>query len=157
MVFAEGLLHHWGSTPAYLACALRQVSLQSMKCDLWNATIPVARRWLRNLGEKVNHIPGIDARDSHGRTRMEIEGGKSILRMYRFLRRQPGLENVRLEFLAPECGVRETARIERSSRKSRVARAGLSGGHGTGFGCTLPLCRKDATGGSGLTAVLQQL
>lgn len=77
----------------------------------WDVNTPVASRWLRNLGENANHIPGIDARDSEGRTRMEIEGRKAILRMYRFLRRQPGLENLRFEFLAPECGVRETARI----------------------------------------------
>jgi len=31
--------------------------------------------------------------------------------MYRFLRRQPGLEGLRFDYLAPECGVRETATI----------------------------------------------
>ena len=75
----------------------------------WNVNTPVASSWLRQRG--ANHIPGIDARDSQGRTQMEIEGRKSILRMYRFLRRQPGLENLRFEFLAPQCGVRETVRV----------------------------------------------
>jgi len=35
-----------------------------------------------------------------------------MLRLFRFLRRQPGLERLRFDYLAPECGVRETATIE---------------------------------------------
>ena len=77
----------------------------------WNVNAPKASRWLRQRGENVNHIPGIDGRDSWGRTQLEIAGRRSILRMYRFLRQQPGLENLYIEFLAPQCGVRETVRI----------------------------------------------
>ncbi|MFU8781209.1 MAG: FAD-dependent oxidoreductase [Kiritimatiellia bacterium] len=77
----------------------------------WDVHTPVVQRWLRAHGENVNHIPGIDGRDSWGRTQMELAGRKSILRMYRFLRRQPGLENLQIAFLAPQCGVRETVRV----------------------------------------------
>jgi hypothetical protein len=77
----------------------------------WDANAPVASRWLLLHGENANHIAGIDGRDSWGRTQMEIEGRKSILRMYRFLRQQPGLQHLQIEFLAPQCGVRETVRI----------------------------------------------
>ena len=78
----------------------------------WDTKSPSAGRWLRAHGENANHIAGIDGRDSRGRTQMELAGRQSILRMYRFLRQQPGLENLRIEFLAPQCGVRETVRIE---------------------------------------------
>lgn len=43
---------------------------------------------------------------------MEIEGRRSVLRAYRFLRKQPGLEQLRLDIGAWECGVRETVRIQ---------------------------------------------
>ncbi len=78
----------------------------------WDVNAPAASRWLRQHGENANHIPGIDGRDSRGRTQMELAGRKAILRMYRFLRQQPGLENLKIEFLAPQCGVRETVRID---------------------------------------------
>lgn len=77
----------------------------------WNTTSPNVGSWLRARGENANHIPGINARDSWGRSRMELAGRRSILRLYRFLRQQPGLENLQLDYLAPQCGVRETATI----------------------------------------------
>ncbi len=62
-------------------------------------------------GGNSNHICGINAADSEGRTRMEIAGRESILRIYRFLHRQPGLENIEFRFGSGECGVRETRTI----------------------------------------------
>lgn len=62
-------------------------------------------------GGNSNHICGINAADSRGRTRMEIAGRESILRIYRFLRRRPGLENIEFRFGSGECGVRETRTI----------------------------------------------
>jgi hypothetical protein len=40
------------------------------------------------------------------------EGRRALLRLYRFPRRQPRLENLNFEYVSPECGVRETATIE---------------------------------------------
>jgi hypothetical protein len=40
-----------------------------------------------------------------------MRGRASMLRMYRFLREQPGLANVRLEGMSPEVGIRETYRV----------------------------------------------
>jgi hypothetical protein len=77
----------------------------------WNTRSPNVGNWLYQHGQNANHIPDIDARDSWGRSRLELAGRQSILRLYRFLRRQPGLENLRLSYLAPECGVRETVTI----------------------------------------------
>ena len=59
----------------------------------------------------ANHIVGINAADSRGRTRIEIAGRECILRLYRFFHRQPGLENLHFHFTAGECGVRESRTI----------------------------------------------
>ncbi len=77
----------------------------------WNTGDPNVFGWLRKRGENANHIPACDARDSRGRSRMELQGRASVLRMYRFLRKQPGLENLRIDYLAPECGIRETVTV----------------------------------------------
>ena len=78
----------------------------------WNTTAPQIDRWLRSRGSQANHIHHINARDSEGKTRLELESRKSLLRLYRFLRQQPGLERLAIDQLAPECGVRETATIQ---------------------------------------------
>jgi len=78
----------------------------------WNTTIPNAGKWLNKRGSNASHIHHINARDSEGKTRLEVEARRSLLRLYRFLRQQPGLENLTIAHLAPECGVRETVVIE---------------------------------------------
>lgn len=77
----------------------------------WSAESGSLSSWLRRGGGSSNHVRGVSACDSEGRTRMDIEGRRLIMRMFRFLRRQPGLEGLTIEFMAPECGVRETAII----------------------------------------------
>ena len=66
---------------------------------------------LFSRGNNSNHIPGINAGDSEGRTKIEIAGRASVLRLYRFLKKQPGLEKLELKLNAAECGVRETRTI----------------------------------------------
>ena len=77
----------------------------------WNTTSPNIGRWLENRGVSANHIHHINARNSEGKTRLELESRKSLLRLYRFLRQQDGLKNLVIEQISPECGVRETATI----------------------------------------------
>jgi hypothetical protein len=77
----------------------------------WNAEAPQVRRFLRTRGDNANHILGIRAEDSAGRTAMELAGRRALLRVYRWLRTQPGLENLRIDWVAPEAGVRETVVI----------------------------------------------
>lgn len=77
----------------------------------WNTTRPGVRQWLRARGANANHIHHINARDSASKSRLELEARASVLRLYRFLRTQPGLENLSIESVSPECGVRETATI----------------------------------------------
>ena len=77
----------------------------------WNAHAAHVESWLRKAGDNANHIPGIDAFSSRGKSELEIAGRQSVLRLYRFLKTQAGLENLQIDFLATECGVRDTRRI----------------------------------------------
>ncbi len=77
----------------------------------WDADHPQVAGWLRQAGGGANHICGINARGSEGKTDLETAGRLAVLRLLRFLRRQPGLEHLTVDSIAPECGVRETATI----------------------------------------------
>ena len=77
----------------------------------WNTDGPEVLGWLRSHGANASHVHHINARDSAGRTQLELESRRSLLRLYRFLRRQPGLEHLVIEEVSPECGVRETVTI----------------------------------------------
>ncbi len=67
--------------------------------------------FLRSHGGNANHIRAPRAETSEGRSAVEIEARQAVLRMYRFFRRQPGLENFRVDWICSEAGVRETATI----------------------------------------------
>ncbi len=68
--------------------------------------------FLTKHGDNANHIVGINAADSEGRTRMELAGRASLMRMFRFLKTQRGFENLELKPIASECGVRESRTIQ---------------------------------------------
>lgn len=78
----------------------------------WNTTVPSCRQWLWARGANAGHIHHINARSSEGKTQLELEARASLLRLYRFLRTQPGLEKLVIESVSPECGVRETGTIQ---------------------------------------------
>lgn len=67
---------------------------------------------LRAKGDNCTHITNIDGRTSAGRSVAEMDTRMSMLRIFRFLRRQPGLEHFNIAYMAPECGIRETVTIE---------------------------------------------
>ena len=69
------------------------------------------RNFLAKRGFNRNHVAGVDAFGSAGKTAAEIEGRRSMMRILRFFRKQPGLESFRVDFLPVECGVRETRTI----------------------------------------------
>jgi glycine/D-amino acid oxidase-like deaminating enzyme len=69
------------------------------------------RGFLSNGGENAMHILGADSTTSQLHTRTNIRGRQSLLRMMRFLKPFPGFENLHLQRLQPEAGVRETYRI----------------------------------------------
>ncbi len=76
----------------------------------WNNKGPEA--FLRRNGKNANHIVSNGAENSDGRTAVDIEAHRSILRMYRFFRQQPGLENFRIAHCAAETGIRESGIIK---------------------------------------------
>ncbi|PCJ62035.1 MAG: FAD-dependent oxidoreductase [Planctomycetota bacterium] len=70
-----------------------------------------SNKWILKYGSNANHIFDINAFDSQGKSKLEIEGRKSLLRLYRFLKTQKGFENLTIDYVSNECGVRETANI----------------------------------------------
>lgn len=68
-------------------------------------------RILKNMGDNGNHIAGKRLFTSEGRTTLEIEARMSLLRLFRFCKKQKGLESIRMDCSAAECGVRESATI----------------------------------------------
>ena len=72
----------------------------------------IARAFCHPVGTSWNYVVGADTSTAEARTRANMEGRASMLRLYRFLRRQPGLESLRLASCSPEVGVRETYRVE---------------------------------------------
>ena len=73
------------------------------------------RTFLRQRGENSMNITGIDASTSAGRTAAEVTARAVLMRIYRFLRGQPGLENLTIDFTAAECGIRESCTIRAKS------------------------------------------
>ena len=69
------------------------------------------RRFLASGGENAMHVPEADSSTSETHTLTNSRGRQSLLRMMRFLKPLPGFENLRIERLQPETGVRETYRI----------------------------------------------
>lgn len=63
-------------------------------------------------GEKINnHIPSIDADTSEGRTVLEETALAYMMELYTFWRTVTGLQNITIDVLSEETGVRETNRI----------------------------------------------
>src|SRR5690606_27352188 len=70
------------------------------------------RACLRAHGENATHVVGVQGGTSADRTAAELAGRALLRRVLRFLRAQPGLENIRLAWTAMETGVRESWSIE---------------------------------------------
>jgi hypothetical protein len=74
------------------------------------------RGFLNNGGENATHVLRADGSTSELHTETNIRGRQGMLRMMRFLKPLKGFENLRLERLQPETGVRETWRITGETR-----------------------------------------
>ncbi|MBQ8755532.1 MAG: FAD-dependent oxidoreductase [Lentisphaeria bacterium] len=78
----------------------------------WNNRTLTAQ-FIRSYGDNSNHIfPESSPHSAAGRSALEQSAHRSLLRAYRFLKRQPGMEHLRMELAAFECGVRESAVIK---------------------------------------------
>ncbi len=60
----------------------------------------------------INHIHGADSTTSETHTSANIYGRETLLRMLRFLRTLPGLEDTTIHSMCPETSIRETYRID---------------------------------------------
>lgn len=67
---------------------------------------------LKGRGDNIQHIFGADSTTSETHTATNIDGRTSLLKMFRFLKTLPGLEDVKLEDMQTETAVRETYRID---------------------------------------------
>ena len=66
--------------------------------------------WLHR-GRINVHVPCKDADTSAGKTKVEQDAYALLLKILRFYRRLPGLENLTVDFVAQETGIRESNRI----------------------------------------------
>jgi hypothetical protein len=92
--------------------------------DIATSDEPV-KTFLRAHGENAIHVTGIDGSTSVGRTDAELEARRAMLRLFTFLKEQPGLEGLRIESWAVECGIRETYTID---AETRITAADYAGG-----------------------------
>jgi glycine/D-amino acid oxidase-like deaminating enzyme len=67
---------------------------------------------LKEKGDNVQHIHGADSTTSETHTAANIQGRESLLKHLRFLKKQPGLGNIKVVDMCTEAGVRETYRID---------------------------------------------
>ncbi len=67
--------------------------------------------FLQAGGNVGNYVVGADSSNADARTDTNLRGRAGMLRMYRWLKTVPGLENVTLESMSPEVGIRETYRV----------------------------------------------
>ena len=70
-------------------------------------------KWINAYGAGGNHVylPDAAGQTSEDRTAIALRARLTILNLYRFCKKQPGMKNVRIQSLAHECGIRETVRI----------------------------------------------
>lgn len=126
------VLHPFPCQPGSYSCRLSGYDLQSLDWETLNKNAVRAAEsgeilftdlgWkkdafnghiLSKAGNNSNHIfPSLPPHSAEGRSQLERSGRASLLRAWRFLKRQPGLENLQIEMSAVECGVRESSVIK---------------------------------------------
>lgn len=74
------------------------------------ASVPFLRE-LEAGGGNYMHVTDVDGASSISRSAAEVKARQAIMRIYQFLRKVPGCGNLKVTFIANECGIRETFRI----------------------------------------------
>ncbi len=82
-----------------------------LRSDLLAGNGPV-ETFIKMRGSNSIHVTGIDASSSAGKTQAELKARAVMLRIQQFMRKQPKLGNFKVDYFAPECGIRETNTIE---------------------------------------------
>ncbi|RRJ96277.1 FAD-dependent oxidoreductase [Opitutaceae bacterium TAV4] len=101
------------------AAFLAKVAAGEMRRSDFQSVLKPVSSFLNKRGGNAIHVPGIDASTSEGKTRAELLARAAMLRIVRLLRGRPGLEHFKIEWCAPECGIRETVTIEGETRITR--------------------------------------
>ncbi|MFP4502145.1 MAG: FAD-dependent oxidoreductase [Candidatus Hydrogenedentota bacterium] len=78
-----------------------------------------AWRLLTTRGDNAIDVVRVDGRTSEGRTDAELRGRHAFLGLYRFLRTLPACHHMAIDFMAPECGIRETVTIRGEATVTR--------------------------------------
>ncbi len=68
--------------------------------------------FLHTHGSNSVHVTIDDACGSQDKSTVEMKARATVLRIYRFLKQFSGLEKLKIDWMAPECGIRETATIK---------------------------------------------
>ncbi len=97
--------------PAIQAAADRAIAAGALRASDLGWHHGDVKPILRGYGGNCAHVVTHEAGDSRGRTDAELEGRRVLLRLVRFFRAQPGLENFTVAWFAPEVGIRETVTI----------------------------------------------
>ena len=71
----------------------------------------IFRHFFNRRGMNANHVVFYAPDQPGSRTAVETAGRAAMLRAWRFLRRQKGMENLRFNLVSAECGIRESRRI----------------------------------------------
>ena len=91
--------------------AVRQGRLNPLDAG-WAPKPGILTTWLQWRGSNAGHVPVTAGHLSEGRTRLEVEARLGFLKLFRFLKEQPGLQGLRIDSCAAECGVRESVTIK---------------------------------------------
>ena len=86
----------------------------SNKMPLFNIPEYITAEKLNNYlknGKIDFHIKSVDAHTSEGKTQVEMNALEILMQIYRLYRSVKGLENLKVDFIAEETGIRETVRI----------------------------------------------
>lgn len=79
--------------------------------DISWSSVEFKMNLILNFGGNTNHIKSVNGYDSAGRSKIEMDGRRSIYRLYKFLKQFPCFKNLSFDEISPECGVRETTNI----------------------------------------------
>lgn len=97
------------SIDAAVADAVRSGLLEAS--DFASSTTP-ARKFLRGHGQNSMHVIVDGSVTSAGRTAAEVAARKALMRIFLFLRGQPGLGGLTIDSCATQVGIRESCTID---------------------------------------------
>ena len=112
----------FGALKVASAKAIVAGELKATDISWWNDG---PESFLRVRGYNANHIRAPRAETSEGKSAVEVEARQTVLRMYRFFKKQPKLANFSVDWICTEAGIRESVTIR--GKKTMMAQDYESG------------------------------